>query len=166
MLRYRWSAHERLEAWLASAIERHVNKTERQDIYVLWDRRRTSCLLTLTTYSMYSMILRPRKISGILTRQKNVPKLVCVQQFCARCEEIDYCSINCEWCGRRKNSFWNYHVGDLLTYLCEPRPWANKIVAIAHNAISFELHFFWIGQSCLNGCPNLSLKLITYNWKS
>ena len=33
---------------------------------------------------------KPRKISGILTR--HVPNLVCVQQFCARCEEIENCS--------------------------------------------------------------------------
>jgi len=28
----------------------------------------------------------------------------------------------------------------MLTYLCKPRPWANKIVAIAHNAKAFDLH--------------------------
>ena len=36
---------------------------------------------------------------------------------------------------------WNDSVGDLLTYLYELHPWANKIVAIAHNAIAFNLHF-------------------------
>ena len=29
----------------------------------------------------------------------------------------------------------------MLTYLCEPRTWASKIVAIAHNAKAFDLHF-------------------------
>ena len=42
--------------------------------------------------------------------------------------------------GQRKHSFWADPVGDLLTYLCKPRPWANKIVAIAHNAKAFDLH--------------------------
>jgi len=32
-------------------------------------------------------------------------------------------------------------VGDLLTYLCRPRHWANRIVAISHNAKEFDLHF-------------------------
>jgi hypothetical protein len=28
-----------------------------------------------------------------------------------------------------------------LTYLCKPLPWVNKIIAIAHNAKAFDLHF-------------------------
>jgi hypothetical protein len=32
-------------------------------------------------------------------------------------------------------------VDALLSYLCRPRPWFNKIVAIAHNAKAFDLHF-------------------------
>ena len=32
-------------------------------------------------------------------------------------------------------------VGDLLTYLCEPRTWVKQIIAIAHNAKAFDLHF-------------------------
>ena len=44
-------------------------------------------------------------------------------------------------CGQRKHSFWDDPVGDLLTYLCKPRPWANKIFALAQNAKAFELHF-------------------------
>jgi len=37
--------------------------------------------------------------------------------------------------------FRDYPVGDMLTYLYKPRPWANKIVAIAYNAKAFDLHF-------------------------
>jgi len=44
-------------------------------------------------------------------------------------------------CGKRKHSFQQAPVGDLLTYLTDPRPWANKTVAIAHNAKAFHLHF-------------------------
>jgi len=73
------------------------------------------------------------------TRQ-NRTYSVSVQHFCARFEENE-CSSDCERCGRRRHSFWNDSVGDLLNYLCEPRPWASKIVAIAHNAKAFDLHF-------------------------
>jgi hypothetical protein len=41
----------------------------------------------------------------------------------------------------RGNTFWDDPVGDLLTYLCKPRPWANKVFAIAHNAKAYNLHF-------------------------
>jgi len=38
-------------------------------------------------------------------------------------------------------SFWQDPVRELLSYVTEPRPWANKIIAIAHNAKAFDLHF-------------------------
>jgi hypothetical protein len=101
------------------------------------------------------------------TAKEHVPNLVCVQQFCARCEEIDDCSIDCTRCGRRRHSFWNDPVGDLLTYLCEPRPWASKIVAIAHNAKAFDLHFIlnraiklkWKPELITNGIKIISMKM-------
>jgi hypothetical protein len=35
----------------------------------------------------------------------------------------------------QEETFWKEDpVGDLLNYLCQPRPWANKVVAFAHNA--------------------------------
>jgi hypothetical protein len=41
-----------------------------------------------------------------------------------------------------KHTFWEEDpVGDLLTYLCKPRPWANKVVAIAHNDKAYDHHF-------------------------
>jgi len=49
--------------------------------------------------------------------------------------------IVCWQCDRRSHSFWDDPVGDLLTYLCEPHPWDNEIVAIAHNAKTFDLYF-------------------------
>jgi hypothetical protein len=33
-------------------------------------------------------------------------------------------------------------VGDLLKYLCQHRPWINKIVEIAHNAKAFDVHLY------------------------
>jgi hypothetical protein len=32
-------------------------------------------------------------------------------------------------------------VGDMLSYLCEERPWCKKIITIAHNTKAFDLHF-------------------------
>ena len=43
-------------------------------------------------------------------------------------------------------------LGDILNYLCELRPWDNKIVEIAHNAKSLDLHFI------LNRAINLKWK--------
>jgi len=69
----------------------------------------------------------------------HVPDLVCVQQFCAQGEDVE--DGDCVRCGKRKHSFWDDPLGDMLTYLSEPLPWANKIVVIAHNAKAFDLHF-------------------------
>jgi len=44
-------------------------------------------------------------------------------------------------CGQRKHPFWDDPLGDLVTYLCKPSPWANKVVAIAHNAKACDLYF-------------------------
>ena len=46
-----------------------------------------------------------------------------------------------ERCGIRKHTIWDDPVGDILTYLCEPRTWIKQIIAIAHNAKPFELQF-------------------------
>jgi hypothetical protein len=47
----------------------------------------------------------------------HVPNLVCLQQFCSRCENEADIDAHCEHCGKRKNSFFNEPVGDLLSYL-------------------------------------------------
>ena len=49
--------------------------------------------------------------------------------------------VDCLRYGKRRNSFWDDPVGDLLKYLCEPRQWADRFLAIAHNAKAFDLHF-------------------------
>jgi len=95
-----------------------------------------------------------------------MPNFYCVQQFCGRCEEIEDCSIYCERCGRR-NSFWKDPVWDLLTYLCEPRPWARKILAIAHNAKAFDVHLIlnrainlkWKPEIITKGLKIISMKM-------
>jgi hypothetical protein len=52
----------------------------------------------------------------------HVPKLVCIQQFCSRCESSDNVDEDCTRCGKRKHSFWEDPVGDMLGSLCEERP--------------------------------------------
>ena len=72
----------------------------------------------------------------------------------------------CVRCGKRKHSFWQDPVEDLFTYPTEPRPWANKIVAIAHNVKAFDLHFMlnraillkWIPELIMNGLKIMCMK--------
>jgi len=51
--------------------------------------------------------------------------------------DIDQDCIQC----RRKHTFWDDPVGDMLSYLCESRPWVERIIMIAHNAKAVDLHF-------------------------
>ena len=78
-----------------------------------------------------------------------VPDLVCLQQFCSQCEDVE--DGDCVRCGKRKHSFWDDPVGDILSYECQPRPWAKTIIAIAHNVKAFDLHFILIRAIMLNG---------------
>jgi hypothetical protein len=75
--------------------------------------------------------------------------------------------VDCERCGKRKHSFFEYPVGDLFSYLCEPRPWASKVVAIAHNASGFDMQFLlnramvlkWQPEVIMNGLKIISMKI-------
>ena len=75
------------------------------------------------------------------TANVDVPNVVCIQQFYSRCEDIDDSERDCERCGIHKHAFWDDPVGDLQTHLCEPRPWVKQLIAIAHNAMAFDLLF-------------------------
>ena len=58
-------------------------------------------------------------------------------------------------------------MGDLLSNLTEPRPWVNKIVAIAHNAKAFDIHFIlnraillkWKPELIMNGLKIMCMKM-------
>jgi hypothetical protein len=97
----------------------------------------------------------------------HVPNLVCLQQFCTTCEMATDINEDCERCGRRKHSFWNDPIGDLLSYLCEPRPWVKNVVAIAHNAKAFDSQFIlnraiqmkWKPELILNGLKIVCMKI-------
>ena len=56
------------------------------------------------------------------TTKEHVPNLACIQQFCSRCEGTDDWKGDYERCGISKHALWEHPVGDLHTYLCEPRP--------------------------------------------
>ena len=55
----------------------------------------------------------------------------------------------------------------MLTCLCKPRPWVKKIVAIAHNAKAFDLHFNlnravllkWQPELIVNGLKIMCMKM-------
>jgi len=80
-----------------------------------------------------------------------------VQQICSRCEDEED-GVDCVSCGRRKHSFWQDPVVELLSYLTEQRPWANKIVAIAHNGKAFDLHFILNRAIMVKWKPELIMK--------
>jgi len=49
----------------------------------------------------------------------HIPILVCLQQFRTACEMQDDIDMDCVRYGRRRHSFFEDPVGDLLSYLCE-----------------------------------------------
>jgi hypothetical protein len=95
----------------------------------------------------------------------HVPNLVCVQQVCSQCENVE--DGDCQRCGVRKHSFWEDPVASLLAYLCQSRPWVKKVVAIAHNAKAFDLHFIlnravqlhWKPDLIMNGLKIMCMKM-------
>ena len=100
------------------------------------------------------------------TTKLHEPILVCLQQFCTACEMQDY-SQDCARCAKREHSFFEDPEGDLLSYICEPRPWCKKVVAIAHNAKAFDAQFIlnraillkWTPELILNGLKIVSMKI-------
>ena len=65
---------------------------------------------------------------------------------------------DCERCSRRRHSFWEDPVGDLVSYLCEPRPWCERVIAIAHNTRGFEAQFIRDRAILKKWTPKLILK--------
>jgi len=87
----------------------------------------------------------------------HIPNLVCLQQFCAHCEMQPDTSVDCKNCGKRDHSLLDDPVGDILSYLCAPRPWCEKGVAIAHNARGFDAQFILVRAIFLKWMPKLIL---------
>jgi len=89
----------------------------------------------------------------------HVPDLVCVQKFCSHCEDVEDCG-DCVRYVKRKHSFWYDPVGEMLSYLREPRPYVIKIVPIAHNAKAFDLHFILNRAIMLKWKPELIVNCV------
>ena len=74
---------------------------------------------------------------------------------------------DCERCGKRKQSFWDESIEDLLSYLYEPRHWASKVVVIDHNTRILDLQLKlnraiqikWKAKLILKGLKNVSMKI-------
>jgi len=92
-------------------------------------------------YSLYFTISKQLKTKRGDTPYEHVPNLLCVHQFCAVCEDDFDMNEDCRRCRTRKHSFWTDPVGDLISYTLKSRPWADRIVAVAHNAKAFDLYF-------------------------
>jgi len=65
--------------------------------------------------------------------------------------------VDCVRCGSRSHAFFVDPVGDLLSYLCKPGPWCEKVIAITHNAKGFDAHFIFDKAILLKWTPKLIL---------
>ena len=101
------------------------------------------------------------------TATEHVPNLVCLQQFCSLCETLGDIDEDCERCGKRKHSFFEDPVGDLLTHLCETRVCCDRVIAIAYNATGYDAQFIlqraillkWKPELILNGSKVICMKM-------
>ena len=92
----------------------------------------------------------------------HVAKLVCLQQFCTPGKMSADINQDFERCCKRKHSFWDDPIGELLLYLCEPRPWIRKIVAIAYNAKAFYSKFILNRALPMKWKPELILDVLKF----
>ena len=113
-------------------------------------------------FYLFSTILRKPKIPSIQIQPLYTTKFSLSTTIVLNVRTL-HINIDCEQCGRGKHTFWDDPVGDLFTYLCKSRPCCNKIVAIAHNAKAFDLHFILNRAIFLKWKPKLivnGLKII------
>jgi len=89
------------------------------------------------------------------TATLHIPNLLSLQQYCSKYEDAEDVEGDCVQCGVRKHSFWDDPVSNMQSYLCEPRPWVNKIIAIAHKAKAFDLQFILNRAILLKWRPEL-----------
>jgi len=133
----------------------------------LSDRTRSNRVL----YIFYDFETQDTKCGGISF--EHVPNLVCVKQFCAVCEDNSDMNVDCRRCGNRKHTFWTDPIGDLISYTFKSRPWADRVVVIAHNAKAFDLNFvlnrlvrmkLLPEHLTLNGQETMCLKVQNVTW--
>ena len=114
----------------------------------------------------YSKTLKPRKILRIPKLLRSVFRTWFPYSSSARGTKALMTKRGCERCGIREQTFWDDPVGDLQTYLCEPRPSVKQIIAIAHNTTTFDLHFILSRAMLLKWIPELVMsgqKIILMN---
>jgi len=56
------------------------------------------------------------------TATVKIPNIVCLQQICSRCEDVEDDEHDCVQCGVRKHLYWDDPEASMLSYLCEPSP--------------------------------------------
>ena len=72
---------------------------------------------------------------------EHIPKLICAQQICSKCEAVDDLSVDCEQCGKRTPIFWQDPVGRFIEYLRLFRPFADNIYVISQNSRGYDAQF-------------------------
>ena len=71
----------------------------------------------------------------------HVPKLICSQQMCSKCEAVDDMNVDCEQSGKSTHVFWQDPVGKFIDYLRQSRPFAEKIYILSHNSRGYYAQF-------------------------
>ena len=72
---------------------------------------------------------------------EHVPNLICDQQMCSKCEDVDDLSVDFEQCGKRVHVFWQDAVGTFIDYLRQSRPFTVKVYVISHNSRGYDAQF-------------------------
>jgi len=96
---------------------------------------------------------------------EHVPKLICAQQMCSKCEAVDYLSVDCEQCGKHVHMFTQDPVGKFIDYLRQSRSFADKVYVISHNSSRYDAQFLlrrflemrWAPQLIMDGSKILSM---------
>jgi len=95
---------------------------------------------------------------------EHVPKLICAQQMCSKCEAVEDLSFDCEQCGKRTDMD---AVGKYIYYLRLPRPVADKIDVISHNSRGYDAQFLlcrfleprWVPQLIMHSTKIVSISV-------
>jgi len=97
---------------------------------------------------------------------EHIPKLICAQQMCSKCEAADVLCVDCIQCGKRTHVFWaETPVGKFIDYLRQSRPFTDKNYVIPHNSRGYDAQFLlrkflelrWTPQLIMDGTKILSM---------
>jgi len=96
----------------------------------------------------------------------HIPKLICAQQMCSKCEAVDDLNVDCKLCGKRSHEFWAEDpVGKFIDHLRQSRLFADKIYVISNNSRGYDAKFLlrklhelrWTPQLIMDGTKILSM---------